>query len=159
MSVPIEQALDALSQAHGPVALAAAFRSLQGSIRQRRQAAQTEHGPLAQTYAAAMALWDGQKADGVTREDRLICLEKALRCAWPQVRAWKDLCQTCRDYGLKMVPCAGDATCGRTHPHLPHEFGTACWCPAGEKFRAKPKPTAEDFTAAGQSNLTRVGRR
>ena len=159
MSVTIEQALDALSQAHGPVALAAAFRSLQGSVRRARQSTQAQLGPLAKTYVAAMAQWDAQKAAGVSQEDRLICLEKTLRAAWPQTREWKYLCQTCADHGLEMATCDGrSGRCGRSNPHLAHEFGTACWCAAGERFRAKPKP-AEDFTAAGRSQLTRIGRR
>src|SRR3990167_3501486 len=93
-------------------------------------------GVLSQTFTAAMALWDQQKADGVGREDRLICLEKTLRAAWPQTREWKYLCRTCADYGLEMATCDGrSGRCGRTRPHLPHEFGTACWCNAGQKFR------------------------
>ena len=115
---------------------------------------------LGKTFVAAMELWDGQKANGVTLEDRLICLERMLRAAWPQTREWKFLCNTCRDYGLDMGECDGQSgTCGKQHRHLSHEFGTPCWCSAGQKFRKQPKPSAEDFTAAGKSTPTRVGRR
>ena len=114
---------------------------------------------LGKTFVAAMELWDGQKANGVTIEDRLICLERTLRAAWPQTREWKFLCQNCRDYGLVIEQCAGDATCGRDRPHLPHDYGTPCWCSAGQRFRERPKPSPEDFTAAGQSKPTRIGRR
>lgn len=114
---------------------------------------------LGKTFVAAMQLWDQQKADGVTREDRLICLERTLRAAWPQTREWKFLCQNCRDYGLVIAPCVGDASCGRAKTHLLHDYGTPCWCSAGQRFREKPKPSAEDFTAAGRSKPTRVGRR
>lgn len=155
----LTDALKTLAEAHGSKALASAFARLQGQIRSARRASRQQYGALAQTFAAAMTIWDAQKADGVSREDRLSGLEKSLRASWPTGREWKYLCDRCRDYGLETQECHGDATCGRVKPHLPHEFGTPCWCQAGQKFKAKPKPSAEDFTAAGKSQpMTKVGR-
>lgn len=121
----------------------------------------TEHGILAQTLIAALQHWAAQKADGVSLEEREAGLAKTLRAAWPKGREepWRYLCESCEDTGLRTSDCAGDATCGRAKPHGPHAFGEPCWCPLGARFRAKPKPTAEDFTQAGRSKpMTRIGR-
>ena len=148
-------ALQSLSDAHGPKALASAFAVLQGTVRRARRAAKREGGMLAQTVYAALDIWDQQKADGVSRAERLAGLEKTLRAAWPQTREWKYLCQ-CNDLGLKLSECPGDSTCGRHRDHLPHTFGTPCWCPTGAKYREKPKADPADFKAAG---MTKVGKR
>jgi hypothetical protein len=154
----LTDALKTLSDAHGPKALASAFAAVQGQVRRARKAADKGLGPLAQTFVAAMRIWDQQKADGVSKAERLAGLEKTLRAAWPQTREWKYLCD-CDDLGIKVSECPGDATCGRYKAHLPHTFGTPCWCPAGAKYRDKPKPSPEDFTAAGKSKpLARMGR-
>jgi hypothetical protein len=114
---------------------------------------------LVQTYMAAMRHWDAQKSDGVSLCERLIGLEKTLRACWPFTREWKYLCVECSDFGLVMATCPGDATCGRSKQHLPHDYGTPCWCSQGIRYRAKPKPSADDFTAAGKSKpMTRLGR-
>jgi hypothetical protein len=157
----ITDALKTLSDAHGSRALAAAFAAVQGQVRRARKAAAKELGALAKTYAVAMRIWDAQKADGVSKADRIAGLERTLRAAWPQMREWKYLCSSCHDYGLVIGDCPGthNATCGRTKPHLPHDFGTPCWCQAGNTYRDKPKPSAEDFTQAGKSKqMTRLGR-
>lgn len=99
---------------------------------------------LAATYVEALRIWDAQKEQGVSREERLSGLEQTLKSAWPQTREWKYLCRECSDYGLVMSTCPGDATCGRNHTHQPHEFGRPCWCSNGAKFRATPEtPAAE----------------
>ncbi len=125
-----------------------------------RKHAKAELGQLAQVFQTAMRLWDADKAAGMPLGERLRNLEQTLRAAWPQTREWKYLCQQCHDYGLVMNVCPGlrEAICGRTKPHYAHEFGTPCWCSAGQRFKDKPKPTAEDFTMAGKSKPTRVGR-
>lgn len=116
-------------------------------------------GVLSQTFTAAMELWDHQKAEGVPRDIRLQTLERTLRAAWPQTREWKYLCQNCNDTGLVISFCEGDATCGRDRPHYAHDYGTPCWCSLGAKFKPKPKPGPEDFTAAAKvSKPTRLGR-
>lgn len=105
---------------------------------------------LVQTFREAMRIWDAQKAEGISRADRVLGLAQSLKAAWPKGReeGWKYLCTGCSDYGLEMHECPGDATCGRDKPHLPHEFGTPCWCSAGKRFKA-PAKTADDFTGAG----------
>lgn len=146
----LQDALQGLSDAHGQGELIRAMARLRGAVRSERRA-DAAGGTLAQTFTAAMAIWDQDKANGVTRLDRLIGLDRTLRMAWPVTREWKYMCQSCSDYGLAMSACPGDATCGREKAHNPHEFGTPCWCDAGARYRAKAKPTAEDFTAAGKS--------
>lgn len=117
---------------------------------------------LVATFTAAMRIWDAQKADGIGLPDRITALGTALQLSWPQVREWKYTCRQCDDYGLVMAVCDGDASCGRAKRHLSHEFGTACWCSAGQRFRDKKAPTAEDFTSAGKAKpaqkMTRFGR-
>ena len=105
-------------------------------------------GVLSATITEALRLRDRMRADGATATELDAALEKTLRAAWPFAREWKVLCATCRDYGLDLHQCAGDATCGRTRPHLPHDYGEPCWCAAGKRFRA-PMKTEDDFTQAG----------
>lgn len=123
----------------------------------RRKAHQVE-GKLASAFRDAMRVWDQLKANGGTLRDFLPGLERVLREAWPQTRPWKYLCDRCDDYGLQLTECAGDATCGRSRAHLPHVFGTPCWCSQGARYREQPKPAADDFTQAGRSKPSRVGR-
>ncbi len=117
---------------------------------------------LVETFKGAMLVWDGQKADGVPVVSRIEALSISLRLSWPgQTREWKYLCQHCSDYGLVMAECDGDATCGRDKRHLPHEFGTPCWCSNGNRFRGKPDPKPDDFASAGKTpkrQMTRFGR-
>ena len=155
----LTDALRSLSEAHGPKALMTAFNALQGTVRRSRRAAKKEIGTLAQTFYAAMEIWDRQKADGVSTADRLAGLEKTLRASWPQTREWKYLCGDCGDIGLIISQCDGGSACGRYKAHLPHSYGSPCWCKAGETYRAQPKPAPEDFKAAGRSKpMTRMGR-
>ncbi len=151
----LDDDLQTLSDAHGPKALSRAFERLQGTIRLGRKATQKTWGLLAQTFTEAMRIWEGQKADGVPKTTREADLEKTLRAAWPHGREWKYLCDTCRDVGLEMLDCPGDATCGRVKPHLPHEFGRPCWCAAGRRFRQTPKP---ELVSTTPTKPTRVGR-
>lgn len=130
------------------------------TIQKSRRRAHAEEGILAQTFREAMVMWDQAKAAGADLQARLQTLENTLRAAWPKGRErdWQTLCSRCDDYGLELSSCPGDATCGRARRHLPHEFGKPCWCPLGKRFKDKPKPSAEDFTAAGKSKMTRAGR-
>lgn len=130
------------------------------SIKSFRAKVKRDLGPLAQVFMEAMRVWDADKAGGMPLTERFRNLEQTLRAAWPQTREWKYLCRACADVGLEMHVCPGlkDATCGRTNPHYAHEFGTPCWCSAGQRFREKAKPTADDFTMAGKSKPTKLGR-
>jgi hypothetical protein len=159
--VNLTDALKTLSDAHGSKALAAAFAAVQGQVRRARRAADKGLGPLAQTFIAAMRIWDQQKADGVRKAERLAGLEKTLRAAWPQAddpgRLYR--CRECWDIGAIACECPGNDHCGRHKPHLAHSYIAPCFCPKGEKFKEKPKPGPEDFTAAGKSKpMTRMGR-
>ena len=155
----LTDALKTLSDAHGAKALIGAFASLQGQVKRARKAAKSQYGTLAQTFTAAMQIWDSQKADGVPKAERLAGLEKSLRAAWPQTRAWKFVCGTCDDVGLMFAECPGNDHCGRQKPHLPHIYGAPCFCSMGVKYRDKPKPEPSDFKAAGRSKpMARVGR-
>ena len=113
-------------------------------------------GVLAQTYAEAMRLWTAQKAEGLSVADRVSNLSLTLQAAWPRGRenAWQYLCKHCNDYGLSMAACPGDATCGKPKPHLAHEYGTPCWCPAGKRYRAKPAGDSQQRLEAGRRART-----
>lgn len=116
---------------------------------------------LGQTIHAALTEWHAQKVAGATLAERVRNLEQTLRAAWPQTREWKYLCETCRDVGLQMQTCPGDATCGRTKRHLPHEFGTPCWCQAGDRFKVKARTEQTEVEAAAKirkKQPTRWGR-
>ncbi len=117
---------------------------------------------LADTITECFRVMDQMKADGATKAERLAFAETAIRHSWPYEREWKFLCATCRDYGLEMFDCPGDATCGRHKAHLPHEFGKPCWCSVGAKFRQKTRTADDDVTSAAKtpkpSKFTRAGR-
>lgn len=117
---------------------------------------------LAATFTAAMQIWDGQKAQGVPERERLKGLEQTLRASWPFTREWKHLCHECEDTGLRgagEIKCPGDATCGRSAPHLPHTFGAPCWCSLGKRFQARaPEPEDVLAQAAKTRKPARIGR-
>lgn len=102
---------------------------------------------LADTIMECYRLLDAMKADGVSPEVRAKTLEQTVRQVWPFTREWKYLCQSCGDVGLEMHTCPGDATCGKSNPHLPHDYGTPCWCDVGRKFRQKER-TPDDLVAS-----------
>lgn len=141
-------------------ALAIAHHALRQGIAGARRKAHQEWGTLAATYEAAMKIWDAQKVEGAAFAERVAGLEHTLRLAWPKGREqeWKYLCPDCRDNGLVISECQGDATCGRTKRHRPHDFGSPCWCQLGARFRVRQK-SAEDFTEAAKTRPTKVGRR
>ena len=113
-------------------------------------------GTLAATIRVAILERTAQLAAGATRVEADANLEKTLRVSWPFRREWKYLCECCSDHGLDMQECPGDATCGRTFPHLPHESGTPCWCAAGARFK-RPVPS-DDVTQAGRATKRKVTR-
>jgi len=45
-------------------------------------------------------------------------------------RAWTVECTKCDDTGWDRYECTGDAYCGRTKPHRPHDFVKPCPCRA-----------------------------
>lgn len=98
----------------------------------------------------AVRVRDGLKASGMTGPQLDAGLESLLRDTWPKphnrTEPWRDNCEACRDYGLEMHWCPGDATCGRKRVHPPHEYGRPCWCSAGRRHQQKPSQTPEDVT-------------
>ena len=114
---------------------------------------------IGQTIQALFREWDAQKAAGATVAERVANLERTVRAMWPFTREWHYLCARCSDYGLEMAECPGDATCGRTKAHLPHDYGTPCWCDAGRRFKPKERTEATAVEAAAKVRKpTRWGR-
>ena len=157
----IEEALRTLSEAHGSAELARAFARLQGAVQSRRCSERRAVGVLASTIAEACRLRDAMRADGATREQLDEAMEKTVRLVWPRRHPHHYVCQACGDYGLAMRTCDWDdrPTCGRRKPHLAHEYGRPCECPAGARHR-EPERRTEDFTQAGKVTRkpTRWGR-
>lgn len=113
---------------------------------------------------AALEMRDDLKAGGLSGSQLDASLETVLRDTWPKPKdrtePWHDQCSACRDYGLEMHVCPGDATCGRRKRHAEHEYGRPCWCPAGKRHHEKSIPTPEDATtiAAKRKPMTRWAR-
>lgn len=103
-----------------------------------------------ETIKALFREWDNQKALGASFAERVRNLERTVRAVWPFTREWHYLCGECSDYGLRIADCAGDATCGRTKPHLPHDFGTPCWCEQGRRYRARERTEESAVEAAAK---------
>ena len=140
-------------------AIRTAHQALKKAVPSQRREAHKSDGTLGAAFREAMRIVDAQRAAGVPLTERLQGLEGVLRSVWPSVRAWKYVCQECDDTGLRMSTCPGDATCFRHKAHLPHDFGTPCWCSRGVRFQVKAKPDPSDFQAAGRtSRPSRVGR-
>ena len=117
---------------------------------------------LGAIFAGIFQLRTDMRQAGADEAEIAKATERSVRSAWPTTREWKYLCQTCADYGLEMLDCPGDRTCGRDKEHLSHEFGRPCWCDAGAKFRKAPR-SEEDFQQAGKvqkpaRGFSRMGR-
>lgn len=119
---------------------------------------------LGTVVTEALRMRDTLKADGLAGEALDRALETVLRDSWPKPKdrtePWHDQCAACRDYGLEMHQCPGDATCGRKKPHCAHEYGRPCWCPAGKRHHEKQKLGPEDETtvAAKRRPMSKWGR-
>lgn len=154
--------------------------ALRKSVRRKRKDAHKAEGKLGAAFVEAMKILDAQKAAGVPFLDRIRGLEQVLRHVWPQTREWHYLCEQCRDSGLVMHVCRKGARCDGISTRIDspgarpgkyrrlcaqdpqsdyeHDYGTPCACDRGRRFREGPKPGPEDFTAAGKSKPTRIGR-
>lgn len=151
MNPDLAAALEALSAAHGESELIRAMARVRRMAKAARIKGDQGIGRLSAAVMAAIEIRDKLKADGVTGAELDAGLEGVLRDMWPKGREWKYLCQQCGDLGLEMHACPGDATCGRPREHLPHDYGTPCWCEKGKRFREKPKPEPSEFTEAGKT--------
>jgi hypothetical protein len=129
-----------------------AHEALRNAVPGKRLKAHREEGLLAQTFQEAMRIWDLQKAEGVSKVDRVAGLAKALREAWPKPREapWRYLCERCDDCGLVISSCPGDATCGDSKQHRTHSYGTPCYCQHGNRFKQQA-PSPDDYTQAAKS--------
>lgn len=179
----LDDDLKTLSEANGPHALVRAFARMQGTIQTSRRAASKTLGLLASTFMEAMRIWDAQKADGVSKDERVAGLEKTLREAWPRGREqpWRYLCDRCDDTGWAFHTCTPETPCGRPfklpastnktglkdytgqgHCTPGHSYVTACWCEKGRAFRPSVEGTRpaspDDFAQAAKSKPTKVGR-
>jgi hypothetical protein len=117
-------------------------------------------GVLSATIREALNLRAKMKADGMSQADLAKNFEGVIRSCWPFTREWKFLCVECSDLGLILHECDGNRQCGRHQEHLPHRYGTPCWCSLGARFKAKERKV-EDFTQAGKTSskpMTRFGR-
>ena len=155
-------ALETLSAAHGPAALAGAFHALRRAVKQARR--DPEAGRLSGAVQEALAMRGQMKAAGATGADLDRGLEAVLRDAWPKphgrTEPWHDVCSNCRDYGLVMAQCQGDVTCGRPRVHGPHDYGVPCWCAKGTRFtkKAPSESDAMDRAAKPTRPMGRFGR-
>jgi hypothetical protein len=133
--------------------LRAEHRALATAVPVKRRDAHIKDGILAQTFRAAMELWDGQKADGVSLRERIEGLTRTLMAAWPKGRVedWKYLCHECDDYGVRYFDCPGDSSCGRHKRHLPHDYVRACHCGAGQRMTPPAPAAADDYAQAGRT--------
>lgn len=132
---------------------------------------------LAATYLEAMRIWEAQKAQGVSLEERQLALKKSLCAAWPETTDFRALCPTCDDYGwifrvcrdqscgrpFRLPKSAGDDYTGKGHCTGEHVYCAPCHvCEKGQGYRRnmqKEPPALEDFTAAGkQKPMSRFGR-
>lgn len=156
----LHASLDALAHAHGPQALAEAFRVTQRAIRKQRRAHTAEFGPLATSIMQAIDIRDKMKADGVVGDDLNRGLEGVLRDLWPKPHGrttpWRFKCETCSDYGYENFTCAGDETCGRTIPHAAHDYVRPCFCDKGRTMIERSKPTPDDSTTKAAKKKTKM---
>jgi hypothetical protein len=126
---------------------------------------------LGTVVEAALTMRDELRDGGLAGPELDAALEHVLRDTWPKPKdrtePWHDGCANCRDYGLEMLWCPGDATCGpnpvtkKARPkHGPHEYGKPCWCPKGLAFSDKQTPTPDDAMtiAAKRKPMSRCGR-
>lgn len=171
----LRHAEQAAAEAKTASDLDAAHRKLKAAIRIKRR--QETGGELAQSYAAAMEVWDDQKEQGVPLAERVKGLEQTLRAAWPKGREWKYVCQDCEDYGWIFRTCTPGTPCGRPF-RLPgqrpddytgrgrcspgHTYCVACFCPKGRGFAAGLQQGGSrpvDLTRVGKSRgFTKAGR-
>ena len=172
-----------LVSASTPEEVREAHGILRKAIYTQRRREKAVDGPLAQTFVVAMRIWDSEKADGVSKPERVAHLEKSLRAAWPQGREWKYLCDRCQDTGLVVRTCHRGERCNgvslradsafqphgkyrRLCTHDPdstytHEYGVACWCEKGKRFDVDAMPKTgggDDFTKSTNRPMTRAGR-
>ena len=139
--------IDTLRQAH---------QELRKAVPKKRLAAHKDEGTLAAAFREAMAFWDQMKAKGGTLAELTAGLEHVLRAAWPKGECacprcrWQ--CPYCEDTGARFEKRPARIYGGRLV-----DVVVPCSCPNGRRFVPASRGGA-DFTAAGKTGPTRVGR-
>lgn len=139
---------------------------------------------LSQLVDEALVARDQMRADGVSEADIAAGFERLVRDAWPKGREWHYYCEQCRDTGAVTYLCRPGVRCNgistRTDgPHeqagkytrlckqfpesdYEHEYVEPCDCKNGGRFKAMPKPEADDLGDAARKPkpkpFTRFGR-
>ncbi len=127
---------------------------------------------LGKIVMEAVAYREKLKADGVESCDLDAGIEAVLRARWPKpwdrTAPWRYLCEECGDTGLVMLQCKPGRRCNgiSTRTDGPgekpgkytrlcvgsasyeHDYGVACSCAKGERFRPRQTGPDEDFTSA-----------
>lgn len=106
---------------------------------------------LASAYLDCLPILDRMKAAGVPFLERIKGLEGVLRQFWPFTREWTYRCSECCDYGLQLRQCDGEqhrCGLGKGKPHLPHDYGTPCWCAEGARYRKRERTDQTAVEAA-----------
>lgn len=136
--------------------LRAAHLELRRAVPAKRRAAHQEEGKLAAAFREAMQLWDQMKEKGGTLADLTKGLEHVLRSSWPKGECacprCRFQCPYCEDTGAKFEQRPARIYAGRMVNVV-----VPCVCQNGRRFIEKPRGGG-DFTAAGKSKPTRVGR-
>lgn len=132
--------------------------ALRKEVRAKRKTAKQTEGKLATAFREAMRFWDQLKAKGGTLTDLADGLEHVLRGAWQAQEVCRchrclTLCPYCQDTGARY-----EKRPARLYGGMLLDVVVPCSCERGRQFRPKPERSAEDFTAAGKSKPTRVGR-
>lgn len=140
-------AIDVLRQAH---------QQLRKDVPAKRRAAHKDEGRLAAAFREAMVMWDQLKAKGGTLADLTSGLERVLRGAWPTGECacprcrWT--CPYCEDTGAIFEQRPTRIYAGRMVSVV-----VPCRCANGRRFVPAQKGGG-DFTAAGKTGPSRVGR-
>jgi len=174
MNDPLQEALATLRKAYGPEALKAAHASIQRRVREARRK-DGDASTLGSIVMEAIVYRDTLRDKGVQQADLDAGLEAVIRGSWPKAQnrtePWRYLCERCGDTGLRMVTCTPRFRCGgigtRTDgpgdragkyrrlcvgsADYEHDYGVACECVKGDRFREGRARPEEDFTTATKS--------
>lgn len=175
MSDALGDALEQLSEAHGPAALIRAMGTVQRLVRRKRQ---TEGvGPFASSIMEAIEARDRMKAAGMPAGEVSRAFEGVVRDVWPKPQsgreaAWRTYCQHCNDTGYIWHTCTVGARCKGTSTRLDgpkepggrylrlcarapesayeHDYVEICTCAQGDRHRPKQVTEFDALDRAAQ---------
>lgn len=141
-------ALEALSTAHGPQALAEAHESLRRAQIRKRKREHAEYGPLATAIREGLMIREQMKREGVPDDQIAKSFETIVRDMWPKPLSGRDtpwgfLCENCEDYGGEILECPA-VPCERRFAHGPHSYLRPCYCRKRRFDLTPPSPTDGD---------------